>query len=203
METTVNSGGAGQDTDQSLPRTLKAARARRGWTLEQCAEASGVSRAMISKIERGEVSPTAAVIARLAGGLGVTMSALLDHHGSRPASPLSTRASQAAWRDPVSGYLRRVVSPRGRGAVMEIVEVELPAGQRVMFDNCAPLSLSQFVWLLEGALEMSVDGELTRLGPGDCLHMRLDRPIIFNNPLGQATRYAVVIETGGAGVFAR
>jgi transcriptional regulator with XRE-family HTH domain len=201
MEPNVNGSGASHDADQSLARALKSARAQRGWTLAQCAEASGVSRAMISKIERGEVSPTAAVIARLAGGLGVTMSALLDHGGPAPAPPFSPRAAQAAWRDPVTGYVRRVVSPRGRGAAMEIVEVELPPRQRVMFDNCAPLALAQFVWLLAGALEMTIDGETTRMAPGDCLHMRLDRPITFHNRAAAPARYAVVIETGAAGGY--
>ena len=59
-----------------LGRRLKATRLMRGLTLEQLAERSGVSRAMISRVERGESSPTAALLDRLCAGLGIVLSAL-------------------------------------------------------------------------------------------------------------------------------
>ncbi len=85
--------------DPLLAANLKSARLSRGWTLEAFAEASGVSRAMISKIERGEVSPTAQILGRLAAGLGVSLASLF---GGAPeaARPLSRRDEQPVWRDP-------------------------------------------------------------------------------------------------------
>jgi transcriptional regulator with XRE-family HTH domain len=187
METTANSDLA-----------MRIARLRReaGLTLDGLAEVSGVSRAMISKVERGEASPTATVLAKLANAFGVSLSSLFGEAETKPGAPFSPRAAQQEWRDPATGYVRRHVSPRGLGSAMEIVEVALPPQERVMFDNCAPLPLAQFVWLLEGELAMSVSGVITRMSPGDCLHMRLDQPIAFHNPGEAPARYAVVIETG-------
>jgi transcriptional regulator with XRE-family HTH domain len=183
-------------TSADLATRIARLRREAGLTLDGLAEVSGVSRAMISKVERGEASPTATVLAKFANAFGVSLSSLFGEAETRQGSPFSPRAAQGEWRDPATGYLRRHVSPRGLGSAMEIVEVSLPAGERVMFDNCAPLPLAQFVWLLEGELEMSVSGVSTGMSPGDCLHMRLDQPIAFHNPGKAPARYAVVIETG-------
>ncbi len=71
--------------ESTLPHRIKAGRSARGWTLDQFAAASGVSRAMISKIERGEVSPTAAILARLAAGLGVSLASLFAEEAAASA----------------------------------------------------------------------------------------------------------------------
>ncbi len=177
--------------DLALGQMLKARRQQRDWTLEQFARASGVSRAMISKIERGEVSPTAATLARLAAGLGTSMASLFPAPGPAHA-PLSRWEDQSDWRDPASGYIRRNVSPSGAAA--EIVYVTFPAGGRVVFDNhTASRAIEQQVWVLEGQIEMTIGDDLTLLGTGDCLLMRLEHPITFRNPTGNPSRYAVIL----------
>jgi transcriptional regulator with XRE-family HTH domain len=189
----------GPEGDAGLAARLKAARLARGLTLEALAEAAGVSRAMISRVERGESSPTAALLDRLATGLGLTLSALF--HVAPPAGPLARRAAQALWRDPESGYLRRAVTPPGCGSRVEIVEVELPAGARVLLDSPRTTQrLDQQIWLLAGALEISVGGETHALCAGDCLHMLLAGPIAYHNPGDAPARYAVVL-TVVAGPF--
>src|SRR5688572_26118175 len=103
------------DRDQNDPtpliaRRLRDERARRGWTLDDLARRAGVSKAMLSKLERSEASPTAALLGRISGALGMTLSTLLaaDHE---PGARLVRRDDQPTWRDPASGYLRRQVSP--------------------------------------------------------------------------------------------
>jgi transcriptional regulator with XRE-family HTH domain len=186
------------DEDDHAPacgRRLKDFRQRRGLTLDALAEASGVSRAMISRIERGEASPTAALLGRLCAALGVSMSGFFAAEDrTAPASPLSRRAAQPVWRDPATGYVRRNVSPRLPGSALEIVDVTFPAGERVSFDNpWSSRPTEQIVWVLEGTIELTVGDETHRLGPGDSLHMRLDRPVAYHNPGPTPARYAVVL----------
>lgn len=179
-----------------LSKRIRAARAQRGWTLERLAEASGVSRAMISKIERGEVSPTAVILARLAAGLGVSLASLFsdDTAAQSAPSPLARERAGARWRDPATGYVRRNVSPAAARGAAEIVDVTFPAGARVMFDNAtATPDLAQQVWVIEGQMDMTVGEETTHLEAGDCLLMRLDRPLVFHNPTDRPARYAVVL----------
>ncbi|MFC5507019.1 helix-turn-helix domain-containing protein [Bosea massiliensis] len=180
------------DLDRRLGARIKGLRQSRGLTLDQLAERSGVSRAMISRVERGESSPTAALLDRLCAGLGVLLSALFREEAQ--GGPLARRSEQPVWTDPDSGYVRRSVSPAGTGSQIEIVEVEMPAGARVLLD--APrggFRLDQQLWLLEGELSLTVGGREHRLAAGDCLAMLLDGPIAFHNPGEVPARYAVVL----------
>jgi transcriptional regulator with XRE-family HTH domain len=86
---------------------------------------------MISLIERGESSPTAVVLEKLAAGLGVMLASLFDAPAATapaPSGPVARRDNQPQWQDPASGYLRRNVSPPGVPQPMQIVEVHFPPG---------------------------------------------------------------------------
>jgi transcriptional regulator with XRE-family HTH domain len=172
-------------------------RAAHDLSLDELATKSGVSRSMISLIERGESSPTAAVLEKLAAGLSVTLASLFDAPaaaGSVSRGPIARRSDQPEWRDPASGYLRRNISPPGGPQPMRIVEVHFPAGGRVAFDTGArEARVHQQVWVLEGSIDITVGAERHRLREGDCLAMQLDRPTMFHNPTRKPVRYAVVI----------
>lgn len=150
---------------------------------------------MLSRIERGESSPTAQLLNKVCGGLGVTLSVLFAETET-PASPLSRRADQPTWRDPATRYLRRNVSPPGTGSPVDIVEVEFPPGGSVAFDNQRAAGTDQHVWVLDGTLELELGEEAFRLETGDCLMMRFDRPVLFRNPTARPIRYAVIISHG-------
>src|SRR5689334_16561572 len=115
--------------DDPTPRIaarIREEREARDWSLADLAERSGVSRAMISKIERSEASPTAALLGKLSGAFGLTLSSLLAR-AEQASGRLARRGQQPRWTDPETGYGRRVVSPP-TGGPLEIVEVELPPG---------------------------------------------------------------------------
>ena len=194
MEKTEN------DIDSRLATRLRALRADRSLTMDGLAERSGVSRSMISLVERGESSPTASVLERLAAGLGVTLATLFAEAERADADPVVRRADQIAWTDPATGYRRRNLSPPGYPSPIELVEVELPPGARVSYDSGTRAAIvEQQIHLLDGTIELTV-GEVThRLGTGDCLAMRLDRPTGFHNPTDRTARYIVALTTEGRG----
>lgn len=168
-------------------------RAEGGLAIGALAEACGVSRSMISLIERGECSPTAVVLEKLATGLGVSLASLFDGPAT-PPDPVSRRAGQVEWRDPASGYRRRNVSPSGFPSPIQIVEVVFPAGARVAYETGARATLThQQIWVLHGAIEVTWGDEPFELHAGDCLAMVLDRPVAFRNPTTKPARYAVVV----------
>lgn len=182
---------AATDIDQRIGARIRELRSSKGLTLDGLADAADVSRAMLSRIERGESSPTAQLMNKVCGGLGITLSTLFAETVA-PASPLSRRDTQPTWRDPATRYLRRDVSPPGSS--LDIVEVEFPPRRSVAFDSMHMGNVEQHVWVLDGVLEMDVDGETYRLGKGDCLRMRLDQPLVFRNPTARQVRYAVVLD---------
>jgi transcriptional regulator with XRE-family HTH domain len=183
------------DIDLRLGTRIRDLRTERGLTLDGLADAAGVSRAMLSRIERGESSPTAQLLNKVCDGLGTTLSALFAEPAP-VASPLARRRDQPTWRDPATRYLRRNVSPSGTGSPVDIVEVEFPAGARVAFDRQRSNLGDQQIWVLDGSLQMQVGSEQFRLEAGDCLAMRFDQPIVFHNPTRRTVRYAVVIHHG-------
>jgi transcriptional regulator with XRE-family HTH domain len=186
-----------RDLNQRIADRVRELRAARGLSLDALASKSGVSRSMISVIERGESSPTAVVLEKLAAGLGVVLASLFDAPaaGARvPGGPVARRDDQPQWRDPASGYRRRNISPPGVPQPMQIVEVQFPPGGRVAFETgVRDVRVHQQVWVLEGAIEVTVGGERHRLRKGDCLAMHLDGPTMFHNPTRKPTRYAVVM----------
>lgn len=177
-----------------LATRLRGLRAGLNLSLEGLAAATGVSRSMISLIERGESSPTAMVLDRLAGGLGVSLASLFAEEPRPEASPLARRDRQPLWRDPETGYLRRNLSPSAFRSPVELVEVVLPPGARVAYDTGRrAVDIGQQVWLLEGAITLTVGDETHELATGDCLAMRVDRPITFRNSAERPARYLVAL----------
>src|SRR5262245_30169384 len=129
---------ADPDVNRRIAERVRELRAAQGSSLDALAGQSGVSRSMISLIERGESSPTAVVLEKLAAGLGVTLASLFDAPAAAArtsAGPVARRRDQPQWQDPGSGYVRRNVSPPGVPQPMQIVEVEFPPGARVAFET--------------------------------------------------------------------
>ena len=188
---------AAADLNQRIAERVRELRAAHGLSLDALAGKSGVSRSMISLIERGESNPTAVVLEKLAAGLGVMLASLFDTSAAAtqaPSSPVARRDDQPQWQDPASGYLRRNVSPPGVAQPIQIVEVQFPPGGRVAFETGArDTRVHQQVWVLEGAIDITLGMERHRLREGDCLAMQLDRPTMFHNPTRKPARYAVVI----------
>jgi transcriptional regulator with XRE-family HTH domain len=176
-----------------IARRVRELRAARGLSLDALATHCGVSRSMISLIERGESSPTAVVLEKLATGLNVALASLFDE-AQAAAGPVARRADQVAWRDPHSGYVRRNVSPAGAGSAIQIVEVSFPPKARVAYESGLRESeIHQQVWVLDGAIDVTLGEELHRLQAGDCLAHVLDRPVSYHNPYRRSARYAVVL----------
>ena len=186
------------DLNGRIAERVRELRTAANLSLEALAARSGVSRSMISLVERGESSPTAVVLEKLSTGLGVTLASLFESPVAERAAvgPLARRADQPQWRDPASGYVRRNVSPAGAPQPMQIVEVEFPPRARVAFESGArDVRVHQQVWMLEGTIDITIGDERHRLRDGDCFAMQLDRPIMFHNPTRKAARYAVVLAT--------
>jgi len=182
------------DLNQRIAARIWHLRSTNGLSLDDLATRSGVSRSMISLIERGESSPTAVVLGRLAAGLDVSLASLFEESAAeQPApSPVARRKDQPVWQDPGSGYRRRIVSPPGVPQPMQIVEVVFPPGQRVVFESGAPPArIYQQIWVLEGTIEISVGEECYRLRGGDCL--AVGSATMFYNPTRKTSRYAVVV----------
>jgi transcriptional regulator with XRE-family HTH domain len=178
--------------------------------MERLAGASGVSRAMISKIERGESSPTAVLLGKLSAALELSVSELLTGArlgDGRPPAAAERAAAEASgadgagrvrraedtprWRDPDTGYLRRQISTAGFPAA--VTEVTLPPRARVPYPAAAYAFIAQLVWVLSGQLTLT-DGAVRRvLAVGDTFELGEPRSREFRNDGDEECRYVVVV----------
>ena len=178
--------------DMRLAERLRALRRARRWSLDELSELSGVSRASLSRIENGEVSPTASVLGRLAGAHRTTVSRLLaDIEGDTPA--LVRRADQREWVDPATGFRRRSVSPLSLDFECEVLCCELPNGAAIDYPLPPRLGLEHHLYLQDGVLEITIESAVHCLRPGDCLRYKLMGVSRFVATGRRPARYVLVL----------
>ncbi|MFN3583738.1 helix-turn-helix domain-containing protein [Phenylobacterium sp.] len=179
------------DPTERLAERIRLEREARGWSQGELAQRSDVSKAMISKIERGEASPTAALLAKLSGAFELTLAALLTRAEGEGGRKVAA-ADQPRWRDPGTGYLRRQVFARGDHPV-ELVQVELPAGAKVELPASSYAFIRQVVWLIGGALTIREGARETTLSPGDSYAFGPPADSAFVNPGTEPAVYLVAV----------
>ena len=181
------------DINARIAARVRTLRAASSLSLDALASRCAVSRSMLSLVERGETSPTAVVLEKIATALGISLAAMFDD-ASAPANPVSRAADRTSWKDPQSGYVRRNISPPNFPSPIRIVEVSFPAGARVSYETGARESvIAQQVWVRDGALEVTVGKVTHKLAKDDCLAMQLDAPVTFRNRTRRAAHYVVVL----------
>lgn len=182
------------ELDDRIAARLLAERTGRAWSLEQLAERSGVSRAMISKIERGESSPTAAVLGRLSAALGLTLSQLLARAEQGTIRLLNRQAEQERWRDYDTGFERRALTPPGFQSPLELVWGELPPKARIDYPASAFTFIEdQQIVMLGGRLTFTQGTQAYQLRAGDCLRLGPPADCRFENPGTTPCRYLVAV----------
>lgn len=178
--------------DQRLAQRLEALRRQRGWSLDELARRSGVSRATLSRLEKAEVSATASVLGRLCAAHGLPLSRLMQLV-EPDFAPLLRRDEQPLWSDPESGFRRRSVSPPSESLAGEVLEGALPPATRLAYPQPPRAGQEHHLVLLEGRLAVSLDETRHELRPGDCLRYRLQGASAFETPPEEGARYLLFL----------
>jgi transcriptional regulator with XRE-family HTH domain len=164
--------------ERRIASRLAALRAERGSTLEAVAQRTGISRATLSRLERCEISPTAAILSSLCAQYGWTLSRLMAE--AEQDLPSVVRANeQVCWQDPETGYIRRVLSPPTPNLKGEMVEVTLPPHSSVSYQGSYMPGLEHHLWMLEGALSLEIHSTTFKIGKGDCIRYVITGPSKF------------------------
>ncbi|NUT36332.1 MAG: helix-turn-helix transcriptional regulator [Hamadaea sp.] len=184
-----------------LGSRVRARRHARGLALEQLAELSGVSRSMVSDVERGAKTPTVLVLDRLATALGTSIARLLDEPAG-DAFVLLRSESQRVVRDP-AGWERRILSPVLPGVEFEFMRTTLgPGVDAGEFSPHQPGS-REYVAVESGRLTLTIDGRVSTLDAGDAAYFPGDRRHAFANRDDSACVYYLAMDLGSAGAHPR
>lgn len=141
-------------------------RSQRGWSLEELAAVSGVSRSMLSQVERNETNPTVVVALAIAKALGVSLDDLAhEPDDSSPLEVIRGTDSQYVYRSDESCRIR-TLSPLSAQRELEFYEVGLPPGGEL---RSAPhfTGTQEFLTVREGKVEVESGDRAVKLEPGD------------------------------------
>lgn len=180
-----------------LGERLRAVRRERGFTLDVLAGRSGVSRAMISKLERGEKNPTLVVAAKVAEGLGVSLSQLVGVEERREVVVVP-RERRMVMRDPGTGFERQLLSPSFGGRGLEFIRNVVPEGSSSGEFPPHRRGVEEYVVVEKGRLRAIIGGEDYLLEEGDALYFEADVPHRFDSAGEGECSYYLVIDSKGS-----
>src|SRR5918994_6407160 len=183
-------------SSEQLGKRVKELRGRRGLTLEALAERSGVSRAMISKVEGGEKNPTLVVAAKLAEALGMTLSEFAGTEERREVVVVP-RAGRMVMRNPETGFERQLLSPSFGGRGVEFVRNVIPEGSTSGEFPPHRRGVEEYLVVERGRLRAVLGGEEFLLDEGDAAYFGADVAHRFDNAGEGECTYYLVIDSNG------
>jgi transcriptional regulator with XRE-family HTH domain len=177
-----------------LAEELKRQRKRRSLSIEQLSSLSGVSRSMISKIERCEAVPSTTVLSKLAEALGVTFARLMSAPINREILVIP-RARQPVLSDEASGFARRCLSPVLPGRGIDWLLCTLPAGTTAGDFVAHRHGVDEYVYVLQGRLGAHVGEKSVALEKGDSLFYEADAQHAFTNLGNSPCEFFIIIDS--------
>ncbi len=171
---------------------LKTLRHASGWSLDQLAAKSGISRATLSRLEQAKVSPTTEALGKLCAAFGQPMSRLLMmvEDSFDALIPFDV---QSESEDPETGFIRRSVSPRAGSLLGEVQECHLPPNTAITDDFSARPPQEHHLVMLDGALKVTMDSNSHALTAGDCLRYQSAGTCRFATSQDRGARYLLVL----------
>ncbi|HJY01410.1 MAG TPA: XRE family transcriptional regulator, partial [Streptosporangiaceae bacterium] len=167
------------DLTTAVARTLQALRADRGWSLDQLAARSGVSKGVLVALEQGRSNPNLATLARISDAFGVPVTQLVDVGGEPAVRISSPDASRVLWRGP-SGGTGTIVGATDPPWAVELWRWEVMPGEEFGGDAHAPAT-REMVWVEAGRLTLTVAGERHTVDPGQSARFPASRPHRYSN----------------------
>lgn len=187
---------SGSDVDsRAFGERVRTLREHANLTLEEFSKTSGVSRAMLSKVERAEKSPTIGVAKRIAHALNTPLSVLMGDETRQRAVALVKKDKRQVFKDPETGFERHLLSPIVAGMAVEVVLHLLPAKVSTGKLPPYPAGVGKHVLATRGKVVVGFESQQITLDEGDSLYFDANVEHWFENPTSKASEYYLVIST--------
>ncbi len=181
---------------QNLGTRVRDLRAGQGLTLEALAEMSGVSRAMLSKLERGEKNPTLVVAAKVAQALRVSLTDLMGVSEERRAIILIPQSRRMIFKDPETGFERQLLSPTFESRSVEFVRHVIPKGATSGDLPAYRRGVEKHLVVEQGSLRVVIEEAEYLMNAGDALYFEADVTHRFDNAGKSVCSYYLVVSSG-------
>ncbi|MCK6255931.1 XRE family transcriptional regulator [Fictibacillus sp. KIGAM418] len=176
--------------NEVIGRRLKAMRGQRNWSLEKTANATGVSKPMLSQIERGESNPTVSTLWKIANGLGVSFSSFLEE--DQPAIKKVNTADVEPIADKDGTFLVRPLFPMEPGKSFEIYSVELLPGCHYTSESHGD-GVEEYILVEKGCLSLTVHQNYFNLSAGENIRFAADYVHVYENQENDPVRITMMI----------
>jgi transcriptional regulator with XRE-family HTH domain len=186
-----------EEAGEHLAVALRAKRREYGWSLDKAALETGVSKAMLGQIERGESSPTVATLWKIATGFHCSLSSLLEPIPAATSAGVVYRSSGAIRSQPASeGMLVAPLFPYERRFAFELFELTLLPGYE-RYSDAHEAGITEHVIVLRGHMEVLVEGEWMALAEGQAVRFSADRAHGYRNTSERAAVFHNLIHYAG------
>ena len=167
------SSGSVAEIGKQLCQRVKQLRGAKGWSLEALAQASGVSRSMLSQIERNQANPTLVVTLRIARAFGVELSDLVPHSGATPMIEVVRAGDRTYHYRSDESCQIRTLSPLHLEKDVEFYEVRLKKGG-VLRSAAHYKGTREFLTVQKGRLRVESGDDVEELEEGDSASYHVD-----------------------------
>jgi transcriptional regulator with XRE-family HTH domain len=179
------------DITTAVARTLQSLRADRGWSLDQLAARSGVSKGVLVALEQGRSNPNLATLARIGDAFGVPVTLLVDVGGEPAVRISSPDDSRVLWRGP-SGGTGVILGATDPPWAVELWRWEVMPGESFGGDAHPPAT-REMASVEAGSLTLTVAGERHTVNAGQCARFPASRPHRYSNEGDEPARFTMVV----------
>jgi transcriptional regulator with XRE-family HTH domain len=179
------------DLTGSLARIMQSLRAERGWSLDQLAHRSGVSKGVLVALEQGRSNPNLATLARIGDAFGVPVTRLVEVQDDPVVRVTGAGQQRVLWRGQAGGTGTILAATEPPWAV-ELWRWSLQPGEAFGGDAHAPAS-KEMIWVESGTVKLTVAGRRYEVGPGECARFPGGLPHSYANDGAELVRMTMVV----------
>ena len=170
-----------QDITPTIAGTFKQLRAERGLSLSQAALLTGVSKAMLGQIERGQSSPTVATLWKIATGFNIAFSVFLEGAQPQPEPELHRFAQLPVFEQTRSGMRVTPLVPFDDELRVDLLKIDLLPGA-LSESDAHEKGVIEHVIVMDGVLQLRLGDEWHAVSAGESLRFHADIPHAYANP---------------------
>jgi transcriptional regulator with XRE-family HTH domain len=181
----------------AVARTLQALRTERGWSLDQLAARSGVSKGVLVAIEQGRSNPSLGTLARIGDAFGVPVTRLVEVSDEPVVRVSAASAARVLWHGP-SGGTGTIIDTTDPPWAIELWHWLVMPGESFGGDAHAPAT-RELIWVTAGTATITVAGEQREIGPGQCARFDGGLPHGYANHSTEPAQITMVVVIPPAG----
>jgi transcriptional regulator with XRE-family HTH domain len=190
---TDTSGGRIEELTAAVAARVRALRSARGWSLDELAGRSGVSKGMLVQIEAARTNPSLGTLCRIADAVGVAIGQLLEPDRERTVHISAAEEAPVLWRG-AQGGRGRLLAGLNQPSFVELWEWRMAPGDRYQSTDHPP-GTREMLHVLDGAAVVTVGGDDHPVRPGETIEFAADRPHGYRTEGSAPVRLVMVVVT--------